>query len=334
MTKTIVSSYTKAALAACIVVILTTAVANGFHPSSPTIGSRRTTVTKSVIRPVLLHRTEATPLPPSLSNNNGSPLLHSAMPVSTKTGSGFHPLSRISRLQAEADASSDINMSNDNNDKKKSSSNSSSSAIQTVRDELRKLTGFSFTVFRKTLRGITGISLTAIYASTVAATGLWIRKITSIVLSVFPSGFRYFLQPFLVAYYVPLFILRSLTGPVRKRARAKHEQVVDAWKDAVEYAERIEQDGYWPVTVSPDDGYFELQAPPSVPPISSSSSSSSVSLEEEDGSTATDSVDSRNNNSNQKNQQELQQERAELADAVAESVDRAMDIVQEESQKK
>ena len=203
---------------------------------------------------------------------------------------------------------------------------SSKSAIQTVRDELRKLTGFSFTVFRKTLRGITGISLTAIYASTVAATGLWIRKITSIILSVFPSGFRYFLQPFLVAYYVPLFILRSLTGPVRKRARAKHEQVVDAWKDAVEYAEQIEQDGYWPVTVSPNDGYFELQAPPSVPPFSSSSA-------EEGGSTVSDSVDGSNEIQN-KNQQKLQQERAELADAVAESVDRAMDIVQEESQKK
>mmetsp|Transcript_55293 Transcript_55293/g.134305 ORF Transcript_55293/g.134305 Transcript_55293/m.134305 type:complete len:312 (+) Transcript_55293:324-1259(+) len=311
MTKTTVSSYTKAVLAACIAVILTTAVANGFHLSSPTAGSRRTTVTKSVIRPVLLHRTTAAPLPPSFSR--GSP---------TRNPATLYPTILQSRLQAEADARSGVDSSSNggsNNDKKKTSS----SAIQTVRDELRKLTGFSFTVFRKTLRGITGISLTAIYASTIAATGLWIRKITSVILSVFPSGFRYFLQPFLVAYYGPLFILRSLTGPVRKRARAKHEQVVDAWKDAVEYAERTEQDGYWPVIVSPDDGCFELQAPPSVPPLSSTS--------EEVDTTESDSVVVDNS---QKNQKELQQERAELADAVAESVDRAMDIVQEEAQKK
>mmetsp|Transcript_55294 Transcript_55294/g.134306 ORF Transcript_55294/g.134306 Transcript_55294/m.134306 type:complete len:311 (+) Transcript_55294:278-1210(+) len=304
MTKSNVSSYTKAVLAACIAVILTTAVANGFHLSSPTAGSRRTTATKSVtIRPV------------SYRMSNGSPSIHSAMPIMSIKTSGFHPLPKKSRLQAEADASSNDNNNNDTTKK-------SSSAIQTVRDELRKLTGFSFTVFRKTLRGITGISLTAIYASTIAATGLWIRKITSVILSVFPSGFRYFLQPFLVAYYGPLFILRSLTGPVRKRARAKHEQVVDAWKDAVEYAERTEQDGYWPVIVSPDDGCFELQAPPSVPPLSSSS---------EEVDTESDSVVVDNS---LQNQQELQQERAELADAVAESVDRAMDIVQEEAQKK
>ena len=83
---------------------------------------------------------------------------------------------------------------------------------QRVRNRLRKATGFSFTVFRATLRGITGISLTALYASTLAATGLWIRKIMSAVLGIFPSGFRYFLQPFLVMYYTPLIILRSLSN--------------------------------------------------------------------------------------------------------------------------
>ena len=131
----------------------------------------------------------------------------------------------------------------------------------TIRDKLRQITGFSFTVFRKTLRGITGISLTAIYASTVAATGLWIRKTTSIILSLFPSWFRYFLQPILVMYYVPLFILRSITGPTRRNAKSKHEHVLEAWKEAVEYAEQTERDGYWPVTIG-DDGCFEMVAPP------------------------------------------------------------------------
>ena len=130
-----------------------------------------------------------------------------------------------------------------------------------LRDSLRQATGFSLTVFRATLRGITGISLTAIYASTIAVTGLWIRKVTSIILSVFPSWFRYFLQPFLVLYYAPLFIVRNLTGPTRKRARQQHTNVLEGWKDAVEYAEQTKQDGYWPVVVSAD-GYFEMVAPP------------------------------------------------------------------------
>lgn len=133
-----------------------------------------------------------------------------------------------------------------------------------VRNRLRKATGFSLTVFRATLRGITGVSLSALYAGALAATGLWIRNIMSVLLSVFPSGFRYFLQPFLVMYYTPLILLKSLTSPVtRKRAVAKHARVLEAWKEAVVVAEKTEKDGYWPVVVS-DEGYFELSKPPSV----------------------------------------------------------------------
>jgi len=133
-----------------------------------------------------------------------------------------------------------------------------------VRNRLRQATGFSFTVFRATLRGITGISLTTVYAGALAASGLWIRKTMSAVLSVFPSGFRYFLQPFLVMYYTPIIVLRSLTSPTtRKRAVAKHETVMEAWKEAVVVAEKTEAEGYWPVVVS-DDGYFELSKPPSI----------------------------------------------------------------------
>lgn len=131
----------------------------------------------------------------------------------------------------------------------------------TLRDRLRQATGFSFTVFRATIRGITGISLSAIYASTVAATGLWIRKVCSVILSIFPSWFRYFLQPFLVLYYAPLFILRNLTGPTRERAIKQHESMLEGWKEAVEYAEKTEKSGYWPVRVG-EDGYFEMAAPP------------------------------------------------------------------------
>jgi len=133
-----------------------------------------------------------------------------------------------------------------------------------VRSRLRKATGFSFTIFRATLRGLTGISLTAVYAGALAATGLWIRQTMSTLLSVFPSGFRYFLQPFLVLYYTPLIILRSLASPTnRKRAAAKHQTILAAWKEAVVVAEKTERDGYWPVVVS-EEGYFELTKPPSV----------------------------------------------------------------------
>ena len=41
----------------------------------------------------------------------------------------------------------------------------------------------------------------------------------------------------MVLYYAPLFILRGLTGPTRKAAIAKHNTVVDGWKQAVERAE-------------------------------------------------------------------------------------------------
>jgi hypothetical protein len=149
-------------------------------------------------------------------------------------------------------------------DTESSSSNNNNININsnlTLRDRLRRVTGFSLTVFRATLRGMTGISMTAVYASTVAATGLWIRKVTSVILSVFPSWFRYFLQPLLVLYYAPLFLLRNLTGPTRKRAKMKHITVLTAWKEAVEYAEKTEQEGYWPVVVN-EDGYFEMVAPP------------------------------------------------------------------------
>lgn len=136
-----------------------------------------------------------------------------------------------------------------------------SSLEDTLRDKLRKATGFSLTAFRAAWRTATGISLTAIYATALAASGLWIRKITSLVLSIFPAWFRYFLQPFLIAYYIPIFIIRGLTGPTRKQAKARHEAVKESLRDAIEFAQKTKGDGYWPVEVN-DDGDFELVSPP------------------------------------------------------------------------
>lgn len=162
--------------------------------------------------------------------------------------------------------------------------NEESGSRKVLRDRLRNATGFSLTAFRSAWRAATGFSLSAVYATALAASGLWIRKITSVALSIFPAWFRYFLQPFLVAYYLPMFIIRGLTGPTRKQAKARHEAVKDSLRDAVEFAKHAKSDGYWPVKVT-DEGDFELVSPP----------------------------------------KPLQNQREELADAVAESVELAME---------
>lgn len=130
-----------------------------------------------------------------------------------------------------------------------------------LRDQLRRATGFSLTAFRAALRAATGISLTAIYATSLAASGLWIRKITSACLSIFPAWFRYFLQPFLIVYYLPIFVVRSWTAPSRRDGKINHEALKNSWKDAVEFAEKTESRGYWPVQIN-EDGDFELVMPP------------------------------------------------------------------------
>ena len=134
-----------------------------------------------------------------------------------------------------------------------------------LRDRLRQATGFSLTACRAAGRTATGISFTAIYGTAVAVSGLWIRKTTSVVLAIFPAWFRYFLQPILIAYYLPIFIIRGLTGPTRKQAQAKHKAVKESWKDAIEFAKQAENSGYWPVLVNGtfmngDDGGVGISA--------------------------------------------------------------------------
>mmetsp|Transcript_2565 Transcript_2565/g.5068 ORF Transcript_2565/g.5068 Transcript_2565/m.5068 type:complete len:231 (-) Transcript_2565:133-825(-) len=125
-----------------------------------------------------------------------------------------------------------------------------------LRSSLRKATGFSLTALRATCRAATGISLSAIYLATVAATGEWIRQTTKFVLSIFPPWMRYFVQPFLILYYVPMFILRNLTGPTRRRAQKTHEAVLDSWKDAVQKAD--ETVTYWPMHVDDEGIYSDM----------------------------------------------------------------------------
>jgi hypothetical protein len=102
-----------------------------------------------------------------------------------------------------------------------------------IRSRLRQITGFSLTAFRATMRAATGISMTAVYASTVAFTGQWIRQSMKVVLSIFPAWARYFVQPILILYYLPLYTLRNLTGPNRRRGFEKPHALVDGWNQAI-----------------------------------------------------------------------------------------------------
>lgn len=114
-----------------------------------------------------------------------------------------------------------------------------------VRTRLRKWTGFSLTALRATMRAATGISLTAVYASTIAVSGLWIRQTMKFILDLFPSWARYFAQPFLVMYYVPLFMLRNLSAPRRGERMQNHVVLVDSWKQAVAITDQ--STSYWPI---------------------------------------------------------------------------------------
>lgn len=114
-----------------------------------------------------------------------------------------------------------------------------------VRARLRKLTGFSLTAVRATMRAATGISLTAVYASTIAVSGMWIRQTMKVILDLFPSWARYFAQPFLVMYYVPLFVLRNLSAPRQRERLQNHVILVDSWKQAVAVADQ--STSYWPI---------------------------------------------------------------------------------------
>lgn len=122
-----------------------------------------------------------------------------------------------------------------------SSKKTEPSRPQPLRATLRGVTGFSWTTFRATLRAATGISLTAVYAATLAASGQWIRQTMRWCLSLLPAWARYFVQPLLVCYYTPFFILRNMSSPRRR----KRDIVVDGWQEAMERADD-RSDTFWP----------------------------------------------------------------------------------------
>jgi len=57
-------------------------------------------------------------------------------------------------------------------------------------------------------------------------------------------------------------ILRSLVGTTRtsnQEARQAHEHFVEGWKKAVEVAEKVNEDGYWPVHVSGELKFHKIK---------------------------------------------------------------------------
>lgn len=123
---------------------------------------------------------------------------------------------------------------------------------ENLRGKLRKLTGFSLTAFRTTLRLATGFSLTSTRATLRALTGVSVTGTMKAILRLFPASFRYFLQPLLILYYVPLLTLQGLVGRTKTYkadAKAAHDSIVQDWKDAVRVAEEVNKGGYWPIHV-------------------------------------------------------------------------------------
>jgi hypothetical protein len=164
--------------------------------------------------------------------------------VSTNKSRPSNPSSRCQSPHVYSSISSSVidYSSNDDNTK-------------TSRSKLRQITGFSFTTLRTTLRAATGISLTALRISIRAATGISLSGIISgtnrRMLEIVSPSLRYFVQPFLIAYYAPLLMVRYwLVGPSRQYVEDSwngHERIVEGWRKAVEAAERASADGYWPV---------------------------------------------------------------------------------------
>ena len=104
-------------------------------------------------------------------------------PSRTSTTVALSMTSSVSALNEDESYSTAVHMSS-NKDVEKDRDGSS------LRDRLRKITGFSLTAFRATMRAATGISLTALYASALAATSAFVRKTMAIVLSPLPPWVR------------------------------------------------------------------------------------------------------------------------------------------------
>jgi len=116
---------------------------------------------------------------------------------------------------------------------------------------------------RATMRAATGLSLTAMYLSVVGFTSWIVRETMAVLLSILPTGVRYFLQPFLILYYVPLYMLRNWTSPKKRRERSDLYAVMkDDFKQGLQAADAAQEAGYWPIQMN--DNKWKISPPPLV----------------------------------------------------------------------
>lgn len=178
-----------------------------------------------------------------------------------------HPSSKTRRIShVHRSDSSIVSYASTNTEQPLSSSSSFSSS--SPRSKLRQITGFSLTALRSTLRAVTGLSLTTLRVTLRAATGMslstFISETNRRVFDVLSPSLRYFLQPFLIAYYAPLLLIRYwMVGPSRQYvedSQSGHERIVEGWRRAVEAAEKANADGYWPVHLN-EDGTITTSMP-------------------------------------------------------------------------
>jgi len=187
----------------------------------------------------------------------------------------------ISTTQGLRPSSSSISNTNSNSNNGKGNTNVNEGSIVLVligiRNKLRQLTGFSISVIRASLRASTGFSLTAASLALRGFTGGIVTRTMKQFTSIFPSSVRYFMQPFLILYFTPIMILKSLCDrPTRYTERlASHQNLVNGWKNAVREAERVQNGDYWPVHVNAC-GDIEAVEPPSSSRSRSSSGASSI----------------------------------------------------------
>jgi len=181
----------------------------------------------------------------------------------TTSASSYQSLSHR-RRQSPAFASSTIqrinhtniysNSNNSNNNSVSTSIDSLAQILTNLRTKLRQLTGFSVSAIRASLRVSTGFSLTAARLALRGFTGGVVTKTMKHFTAIFPSQVRYFMQPFLILYFTPVMILKSLADRPKDYTQrlASHEKLLNGWKSAVRRAERVQNTNgnYWPVHVN------------------------------------------------------------------------------------
>lgn len=158
-----------------------------------------------------------------------------------------HQLKTVSPLFMQKDKDELDNYSAHDDDKK-------DAELPSIRKELGKITGISLTALRASLRATTGFSLTALRTTLRTLTGVSITGAVKTLVGLLPPWFRYFLQPFLILYYVPLLVLKGMVGSTstsKREASEEHDKLVDYWKDAIKLAE-TRSGAKWPLHVRAD----------------------------------------------------------------------------------